>query len=216
MPQNIKTFQYLRTLLLWIARHLRSFTFSNPSSIAYGWINHRTTKATCIVQSEENTLLRIINICDTSWKLQKWSYAMNTNYVPQCCFIWSLYTLYSTYTTTTVQHPKNIMPHAYGYGRGPAVCLIYVAKKLFYGLFGSCLARSTYIHTYLQCNTNTMCRFRIKYIGCFHLIPNFGFTKSKILFFQILNSRSELYMTHSASHYEVIRWIDLDFVLIYT
>ena len=23
-------------------------------------------------------------------------------------------------------------------------------------------------------------------------------------------------MTHSASHYEVIRWIDLDFVLIYT
>ena len=107
------------------------------------------------VQSEVNTLLRIINICDTSWKLQKWSYAMNTNYVPQCCFIWSLYTLYSTYTTTTVQHPKNIMPHAYGYGRGPAVCLIYVAKKLFYGLFGSCLARSTYI---LTCNvTQTQC-----------------------------------------------------------
>ena len=60
-----------------------------------------------------------------------------------------------TYTSTTVQHPKNIMPHAYGYGRGPAVCLIYVAKKLFYGLFGSCLARSTYI---LTCNvTQTQC-----------------------------------------------------------
>ena len=57
--------------------------------------------------------------------------------------------------TSTVQHPKNIMPHAYGYGRGPAVCLIYVAKKLFYGLFGSCLARSTYI---LTCNvTQTQC-----------------------------------------------------------
>ena len=155
MSQNIKTFQHLRTLFfpdyyyeLQGPYHMRSFTFSNPSSIAYGWINHRTTtKATCIVQSEVNTLLRIINICDTSWKLQKWSYAMNTNYVPQCCFIWSLYTLYSTYTTTTVQHPKNIMPHAYGYGRGPAVCLIYVAKKLFYGLFGSCLARGTYVHT---------------------------------------------------------------------
>ena len=72
-----------------------------------------------------------------------------------CTLYSTLYTLYSTYTTTTVQHPKNIMPHAYGYGRGPAVCLIYVAKKLFYGLFGSCLARSTYI---LTCNvTQTQC-----------------------------------------------------------